>query len=68
MLFDLVQGCSLNVILLLFIFIFELEMWVEMWFFFEIIYSCSYIYIICGMVDDLSIVFDGIVMDEEIIN
>lgn len=38
MLLDFIQGCSLNVVLLLFIFILELEMWVEIWVFFEMIY------------------------------
>ncbi|HGY8412833.1 TPA: ribonucleotide-diphosphate reductase subunit beta, partial [Escherichia coli] len=46
----------------------ELETWVETWSFSETIHSRSYTHIIRGMVDDPSIVFDGIVTDEEIIN
>lgn len=66
MLFDFIQGCSLNVVLLLLIFILELEIWVEIWVFFEIIYLCLYIYIICNIVNDLVIVFDDIVINEQI--
>lgn len=66
MLLDFIQGCSLNVVLLLFIFISELEIWVEIWVFLEMIYFCFYIYIICNIVNDLFVVFDDIVINEQI--
>lgn len=66
MLLDFIQGCSLNVVLLLFIFILELEIWVEIWVFLEMIYFCFYIYIICNIVNDLFVVFDDIVINEQI--
>ncbi|MEL9486999.1 ribonucleotide-diphosphate reductase subunit beta, partial [Escherichia coli] len=67
-LLDSVQGRSPNATLLPLISIPELETWVETWSFSETIHSRSYTHIIRGMVDDPSIVFDGIVTDEEIIN
>ncbi|EDC5089055.1 ribonucleotide-diphosphate reductase subunit beta [Salmonella enterica] len=66
-LLDSVQGRSPNATLLPLISIPELETWVETWSFSETIHSRSYTHIIRGMVDDPSIVFDGIVTDEEII-
>lgn len=42
-------------------------MWIEIWFFFEIIYLCFYIYIICNIVNDFVVVFDDIVENEYII-
>lgn len=67
-LLDSVQGRSPNATLLPLISIPELETWVETWSFSETIHSRSYTHIIRGMVDDPSIVFDGIVTDEEIIS
>ncbi|EBC2960948.1 ribonucleotide-diphosphate reductase subunit beta [Salmonella enterica subsp. enterica serovar Oranienburg] len=67
-LLDSVQGRSPNTTLLPLISIPELETWVETWSFSETIHSRSYTHIIRGMVDDPSIVFDGIVTDEEIIS
>ena len=67
-LLDSVQGRSPNATLLPLISIPELETWVETWSFSETIHSRSYTHIIRGMVDDPSIIFDGIVTDEEIIN
>lgn len=67
-LLDSVQGRSPNATLLPLISIPELETWVETWSFSETIHSRSYTHIIRGMVDDPSIVFDGIVTDAEIIN
>lgn len=66
MLLDFIQGCSLNVVLLLLILILELEIWVEIWVFLEMIYFCFYIYIICNIVNDLFVVFDDIVINEQI--
>ncbi|HBL6848899.1 TPA: ribonucleotide-diphosphate reductase subunit beta [Escherichia coli] len=67
-LLDSVQGRSPNATLLPLISIPELETWVETWSFSETIHSRSYTHIIRGMVDDPSIVFDGIVTDGEIIS
>lgn len=67
-LLDSVQGRSPNVTLLPLASIPELETWIETWSFSETIHSRSYTHIIRGMVDDPSVVFDGIVTDEEIIS
>lgn len=50
--------------LLSFIFISELEIWVEIWAFLETIYFRFYIYIIRNIVNDSFVVFDDIVINE----
>ncbi|MDP1069455.1 ribonucleotide-diphosphate reductase subunit beta, partial [Klebsiella pneumoniae] len=65
---DSVQGRSPNATLRPRISLPALETWVETWSFSETSHSRSYTHMIRGMVDDPSIVFDGIVTAEEIIS
>ena len=45
----------------------ELETWIEVWTFSEVIHSRSYTHIIRNIVTDPSVVFDDIVVNEEIL-
>lgn len=65
-LLDSLQGRSPNVAFLPIISIPELETWVELWAMFEGIHSRSYTHIIRNIVNDPSIIFDDIVVNEEI--
>ena len=66
-LLDSIQGRSPNVVLLPIVSIPELETWIETWAFFETIHSRSYTHIIRNIVNDPSVVFDDIVVNEEIL-
>ena len=66
-LLDSIQGRSPNVALLPLISIPELETWIETWAFSETIHSRSYTHIIRNIVNDPAIVFDDIVVNEQII-
>ena len=66
-LLDSVQGRSPNVALLPLVSIPELETWIEVWSAFETIHSRSYTHIIRNLVTDPSVVFDGILLDEQIL-
>ena len=66
-LLDSVQGRSPNVALLPLVSIPELETWIEVWTFSEVIHSRSYTHIIRNIVTDPSVVFDDIVVNEEIL-
>lgn len=66
-LLDSIQGRSPNVALLPLVSIPELETWIETWAFSETIHSRSYTHIIRNIVNDPAIVFDDIVVNEQII-
>lgn len=66
-LLDSIQGRSPNVALLPIVSLPELETWIETWSFSETIHSRSYTHIIRNIVNDPSIVFDDIVVNEEIL-
>ncbi|MGO4998569.1 class Ia ribonucleoside-diphosphate reductase subunit beta [Oceanisphaera sp. W20_SRM_FM3] len=66
-LLDSIQGRSPNVALLPIVSLPELETWIETWTFSETIHSRSYTHIIRNIVNDPGIVFDDIVVNEEII-
>ncbi|MDO5667248.1 MAG: class Ia ribonucleoside-diphosphate reductase subunit beta [Alcaligenaceae bacterium] len=66
-LLDSIQGRSPNVALLPIVSLPELETWIETWSFSETIHSRSYTHIIRNIVNDPSIVFDGIVTNEHIL-
>ena len=66
-LLDSIQGRSPNVALLPLGSIPELETWIETWSFSETIHSRSYTHIIRNIVNDPSVVFDDIVVNEEIL-
>ena len=66
-LLDSIQGRSPNVALLPIVSLPELETWIETWSFSETIHSRSYTHIIRNIVNDPSIVFDDIVVNEQII-
>ncbi|MDD1781757.1 ribonucleotide-diphosphate reductase subunit beta [Enterovibrio sp. ZSDZ35] len=66
-LLDSIQGRSPNVALLPLVSIPELETWIETWSFSETIHSRSYTHIIRNIVNNPSLVFDDIVVNEQII-
>lgn len=66
-LLDSIQGRSPNVAFLPIVSLPELETWIETWSFSETIHSRSYTHIIRNIVNDPSIVFDDIVVNEEIL-
>ncbi|QJC37491.1 ribonucleotide-diphosphate reductase subunit beta [Enterobacteriaceae endosymbiont of Donacia thalassina] len=66
-LLDSIQGRSPNIALLPIVSIPELETWIETWSFFETIHSRSYTHIIRNIVNDPSIIFDDIVINNNII-
>lgn len=66
-LLDSIQGRSPNVALLPVVSLPELETWIETWAFSETIHSRSYTHIIRNIVNDPSVVFDDIVVNEQII-
>ena len=66
-LLDSIQGRSPNVALLPIVSLPELETWIETWTFSETIHSRSYTHIIRNIVNDPAVVFDDIVVNEEII-
>lgn len=66
-LLDSIQGRSPNVVLLPIVSIPELETWIETWSFYETIHSRSYTHIIRNIVNDPSLIFDDIVVNEEIL-
>ncbi len=66
-LLDSIQGRSPNVALLPLISLPELETWIETWAFSETIHSRSYTHIIRNIVNDPAVVFDDIVVNEQII-
>ncbi len=66
-LLDSIQGRSPNVAFLPLVSIPELETWIETWSFSETIHSRSYTHIIRNIVNDPSVVFDDIVVNEEIL-
>lgn len=66
-LLDSIQGRSPNVALLPIVSLPELETWIETWSFSETIHSRSYTHIIRNIVNDPSVVFDGIVTNEHIL-
>ena len=66
-LLDSVQGRSPNVAFLPITSIPELESWIELWSFSEVIHSRSYTHIIRNILTDPSAVFDTIVDNEEIL-
>ena len=66
-LLDSIQGRSPNVVLLPIVSIPELETWIETWSFYETIHSRSYTHIIRNIVNDPSLVFDDIVVNEQIL-
>ncbi len=66
-LLDSIQGRSPNVALLPLISLPELETWIETWAFSETIHSRSYTHIIRNLVKDPALVFDDIVINQEII-
>lgn len=65
-LLDSIQGRSPNVALLPIVSLPELETWIETWSFSETIHSRSYTHIIRNIVNDPSIIFDDITVNEEI--
>ncbi|MBW3139059.1 ribonucleotide-diphosphate reductase subunit beta [Ferrimonas balearica] len=65
-LLDSIQGRSPNVALLPLVSLPELETWIETWSFYETIHSRSYTHIIRNIVNDPGVVFDDIVVNEEI--
>ena len=66
-LLDSIQGRSPNVALLPLVSLPELETWIETWAFSETIHSRSYTHIIRNLVKDPALVFDDIVVNQEII-
>ncbi len=64
---DSIQGRSPNVALLPLVSLPELETWIETWAFSETIHSRSYTHIIRNIVNDPAVVFDDIVVNEQII-
>ncbi|NLA52129.1 MAG: ribonucleotide-diphosphate reductase subunit beta [Alcaligenaceae bacterium] len=66
-LLDSIQGRSPNVALLPIVSLPELETWIETWSFSETIHSRSYTHIIRNIVNDPSVVFDDIVVNEHIL-
>lgn len=66
-LLDSIQGRSPNVALLPIVSLPELETWIETWSFSETIHSRSYTHIIRNIINDPSVVFDGIVTNEHIL-
>ncbi|NLA88697.1 MAG: ribonucleotide-diphosphate reductase subunit beta [Alcaligenaceae bacterium] len=66
-LLDSIQGRSPNVAFLPIVSLPELETWIETWSFSETIHSRSYTHIIRNIVNDPSIIFDGIVTNEHIL-
>ncbi|RYV01527.1 ribonucleotide-diphosphate reductase subunit beta [Shewanella sp. OPT22] len=66
-LLDSIQGRSPNVAFLPLVSIPELETWIETWSFSETIHSRSYTHIIRNIVNDPSVVFDDIVVNQEIL-
>ncbi|MBM7072680.1 ribonucleotide-diphosphate reductase subunit beta [Shewanella sp. 202IG2-18] len=66
-LLDSIQGRSPNVAFLPLVSIPELETWIETWSFSETIHSRSYTHIIRNIVNDPSLVFDDIVVNQEIL-
>lgn len=66
-LLDSIQGRSPNVALLPIVSIPELETWIETWSFSETIHSRSYTHIIRNIVNDPSVVFEDIVVNEHIL-
>ncbi|MDD2841880.1 MAG: ribonucleotide-diphosphate reductase subunit beta [Tolumonas sp.] len=66
-LLDSIQGRSPNVALLPLVSLPELETWIETWAFSETIHSRSYTHIIRNIVNDPAVVFDDIVVNEQII-
>ncbi|MBY5920358.1 class Ia ribonucleoside-diphosphate reductase subunit beta [Ferrimonas balearica] len=65
-LLDSIQGRSPNVALLPLVSLPELETWIETWSFYETIHSRSYTHIIRNIVSDPGVVFDDIVVNEQI--
>ncbi|MCL1125724.1 class Ia ribonucleoside-diphosphate reductase subunit beta [Shewanella surugensis] len=66
-LLDSIQGRSPNVAFLPLVSLPELETWIETWSFSETIHSRSYTHIIRNIVNNPSIIFDDIVVNEEIL-
>lgn len=66
-LLDSIQGRSPNVALLPLVSLPELETWIETWAFSETIHSRSYTHIIRNITNDPAVVFDDIVVNEQII-
>ena len=66
-LLDSIQGRSPNVASLPIVSIPELETWIETWSFYETIHSRSYTHIIRNIVNDPSVVFDDIIVNEHIL-
>jgi ribonucleoside-diphosphate reductase beta chain len=65
-LLDSIQGRSPNLAFLPLVSLPELETWIEVWSFSEVIHSRSYTHIIRNLVNDPSIIFEDIVTNEEI--
>jgi ribonucleoside-diphosphate reductase beta chain len=65
-LLDSVQGRSPNIAFLPIISLPELETWVETWSFFETIHSRSYTHILRNLFSDPGVIFDDIVVNDEI--
>lgn len=66
-LLDSIQGRSPNVALLPIVSIPELETWIETWSFSETIHSRSYTHIIRNIINEPSVIFDDIILNEEIL-
>lgn len=66
-LLDSIQGRSPNVAFLPLVSLPELETWIETWSFSETIHSRSYTHIIRNIVNNPAIIFDDIVVNEEIL-
>ncbi len=66
-LLDSIQGRSPNVALLPLVSIPELETWIQTWSFSETIHSRSYTHIIRNITNDPAVIFDDIVVNEQII-
>lgn len=66
-LLDSIQGRSPNVVLLPLVSVPELETWIETWAYFESIHSRSYTHIIRNIVNDPGIIFDDIMVNDEIL-
>lgn len=66
-LLDSIQGRSPNVALLPIVSLPELETWIETWAFSETIHSRSYTHIIRNIVNEPGLVFDDIVVNEQIL-
>lgn len=66
-LLDSIQGRSPNLALLPIVSLPELETWIETWSFSETIHSRSYTHIIRNIVNDPSVIFDDIVVNEHIL-